>query len=182
MAHPVLIALGVRQRGFTLIEILVAVAIIGVLVALAVVSFNKQSRKARGSEAQAMFAALRVAQEQYHLENGAYLSTGTGEADTHPATPVKTSQSFLPLPASWSQLRVRLPNENGYCGYVAIAGAANDATGLGAMATSFGLTTAPATDWYYLLARCDLDGSNTRDSYYFTWSGDTTVKKLNEGY
>lgn len=182
MARPVLMGLGVRQRGFTLIEILVAVAIIGVLVGLAVVAFGKQTRKARGSEAQAMFAALRVAQEQYHLENGTYLSTGGSEAVTHPTTPTKTSQSFLPLPTTWTMLRVRLPNETGYCGYVAIAGLANDATGIGAMANSFGLTAAPATDWYYLLARCDLDGNGTRDSYYFTWSGDTTVKKLDEGY
>jgi hypothetical protein len=28
----------------------------------------------------------------------------------------------------------------------------------------------------------DLDGSSTRDSYYFTWSGDTRIQKLNEGY
>ena len=78
-------------------------------------------------------------------------------------------------------LRVRVPNTSVYCGYVTVAGAANNATGIGAMANSFGLTTAPATDWYYILARCDLDGSATLDSYYFTWSGDTRVQKLNEG-
>lgn len=182
MARPMLLSPGVRQRGFTLIEILVAVAIIGVLVGLAIVTFAKQTRKSRGAEAQAMMAALRVAQEQYHLENGTYLATGAGEASTHPTTPVKTSQSFLPLPAAWTQLRVRIPNETGYCGYVAIVGAANDASNLGAMAQAFGLTAAPATDWYYILAHCDLDGDSARDSYYFTWSGDTAVQKQNEGY
>lgn len=182
MARPVLMGPGVRQRGFTLVEILVAVAIIGVLVGLAIISFSKQTRKARGAEAQAMLAALRVAEEQYHLENGTYLSTGASEANTHPATPTKTSQSFLPLPAAWTQLKVRIPEENGYCGYVVIAGLANDATGMGAMANAFGLTAAPVTDWYYILAHCDLDGDNARDSYYFTWSGDTAVQKQNEGY
>jgi prepilin-type N-terminal cleavage/methylation domain-containing protein len=172
----------VRQRGFTLLEILIAVAIIGVLVGLAVVSFSKQTRKARGAEAQAMMAALRVAEEQYHLENGEYLATGTTEGSTHPATPTNTSQSFLPLPAAWTQLRVRIPEENGYCGYVVLTGVANDATNLGAMAQAFGLTAAPATDWYYILAHCDLDGNNARDSYYFTWSGDTAIQKQNEGY
>jgi prepilin-type N-terminal cleavage/methylation domain-containing protein len=181
MARGVLLGRGVRQRGFTLIEIMIAVAIIGVLVALAIFSWGKSVRKGRGAEAQAFFAALRVAEEQYHLENGTYLSTSSSEAVTHPASPVKTIQTFLPLPASWTQLRVQLPEQNGYCGYVAIAGAANDATGIGAMATAFGLTSAPATDWYYLLAHCDLDGDSTRDSYYFTWSGDTTVLKQDEG-
>lgn len=182
MARRVLMGSVVRQRGFTLIEILVAVAIVGVLIGLAVYNFGKTTRKARGSEAQAMFAALRVAEEQYFLENGTYFSTATAETNTHPAAPTKTSQSFLPLPPSWTQLRVRLPEETGYCGYVAIAGAANDATNLGATANGFGLTTAPATDWFYLVAHCDLDGNGGRDSYYFTWSGDTTIQKLNEGY
>jgi prepilin-type N-terminal cleavage/methylation domain-containing protein len=172
----------VRQRGFTLLEMMIVVALIGILAAVAVTAFTKQARKTRGAEANAMFAAMRVAQEQYHLENGAYLSTGTGEADTHPATPVKTSQAFLPMPATWVSLKMRLPEETGYCGYVAIAGPGGDGTNLGALANGFGLTVAPVTDWYYLIAHCDLDGNGSRDSYYFTWSGDTAVQKLNEGY
>ncbi len=182
MARAVLIAQPVRQRGFTLLEILIAVALIGVLAAIAVNSFGKQARKTRGAEANAMFAALRVAQEQYHLENGTYLSTSAAETTTHPATPTRTAQSFLPLPATWTALKVKLPEESGYCGYVAIAGPGGDGSNLGARANAFGLTAAPATDWYYLLAHCDLDGNGARDSYYFTWSGDTTVRKLNEGY
>ncbi|HUQ07744.1 MAG TPA: type II secretion system protein [Kofleriaceae bacterium] len=170
-----------REAGFTLIEILIAVAIIGILVGLAVVGFSKQTRKARGAEANAMFAAIRTAQESYHLENGTYYSTSASEATTWPTTPVKTAQTILPLPAAWNTLRVRVSNDRVYCGYVTIAGVANSATGIGAMAQGFGLTTAPATDWFYILAKCDLDGSSTLDSYYFTWSGDTRVQKLNEG-
>jgi len=172
----------VRQAGFTLIEILVAVALIGILAGIAIVSFGKQARKARGAEANPMFAAPRVAQGPYHLENGTYYSTGAGETNTFPPTPTKTAQTFLPLPTTWVSLKVQLPEERGYCGYVAIAGVAGDATGIGTKAAEFGLTAAPSTDWYYLLAHCDLDGSATRDSYYFTWSGDTRVQKQNEGY
>jgi prepilin-type N-terminal cleavage/methylation domain-containing protein len=173
---------GVRQRGFTLIEILVAVALIGILAAIAVISFGKQARKTRGSEVNAVFTALRIAQEQYHLENGTYLSTGTAETSIHPLTPTRTSQTFLPLPTSWTSLRVDLPSDQGYCGYVVRAGRGGDSSNIGAKAVEFGFNAAPATDWYYLLARCDLDGSATRDSYYFTWSGDTRVQKQNEGY
>jgi prepilin-type N-terminal cleavage/methylation domain-containing protein len=173
---------GVRQRGFTLIEILVAVALIGILATVAVLAFGKQARKTRGSEVNAMFAALRVSQEQYHLENGTYYSTGTNEGDIWPTTPTKTSQTFLPMPATWVTTRVDLPNDRGYCGYVVRAGRGGDGTNIGAKAVEFGFTTAPVTDWYYLLAKCDLNGSATRDSYYFTWSGDTRVQKQNEGY
>ncbi len=170
-----------RQAGFTLLEILIVIALLGVLATIAVMSFSKQTRKARGAEANAMFAALRVAQEQYHLENGVYLSTSAGEAATWPATPGRTAQTILPLPATWTALKVKLPEENVYCGYVTIAGPGGDGTNIGALATSFGMTT-PATDWYYMIAHCNLDGNSARDSYYFAWSGDTRVQKRNEGY
>lgn len=182
MAHRVQMGPGVRQAGFTLVEILVAVALIGILAAIAVISFGKQARKTRGSEVNAVFTALRVAQEQYHVENGTYLSTGTGETNIHPATPIKTAQTFYPLPTSWISLRVDLPSDRGYCGYVVRAGRGGDSTNIGAKAAEFGFAVAPVTDWYYLLARCDLDGNTTRDSYYFSWSGDTRVQKQNEGY
>jgi len=159
---------------------MVVVAMIGILAGIAVVSFSSQTRKARGSEAQAMLAALRIAQEQYHLENGTYLSTGTSESDTWPATPTSQKQTLLPLPATWTSLKVRTPNDSAYCGYVVIAGASGSAVG-GAKANEFGLTGTPATDWYYILAHCDLDGSATTDSYYFTSSTYTTIQKQNEG-
>lgn len=181
MAHRLQKGRSVRQAGFTLLEIIIAVALIGVLAAIAVTSFSKQTRKARGSEVQAMFMALRTAQEQYHLENGQYLSTGSSETDTWPATPTRTAQNLLPLPTEWAPLKVRLPSETAYCGYVTMAGGAGVAPG-GTKAAEFGLTTAPSTDWYYLLAHCDLDGNGSRDSYYFSWSGDTKVQKQNEGY
>ncbi len=169
------------QRGFTLIEVMITVVIIGILAAIAVPQFMKQTRKARGAEVNAVFAELRQREEEYHLANGSYLSTGTGETDIYPATPGRTAQLASSPPASWTTLKVRLANENLYCGYVVIAGAAGSGTGLGAKAGEFGLTNAPTTDWYYLLAHCNLDGSSTRDSYYFSWSGDTRVQKQNEG-
>lgn len=173
----------VTQRGFTLIEILVAVALIGVLAAIAVMSFGKQTRKARGSEVNAMFAALRVAQEQYHVENGTFLTLSPGgENDVFPSSPGPQSQALTPIPALWTSARVALPFERGYCGYAVITGRAGSAVGLGAKAGEFGLAAAPNADWYYLLAKCDLDGNNARDSYYFSWSGDTRIQKQNEGY
>lgn len=172
----------VRQAGFTLIEILIAVAIIGILAGLAVMTFSKQTRKARGAEVQAIFAELRNREEQYHLENGVYFSTGANENAIHPAAPGAQSQLFTPQPAAWAALRVKPPLSRVYCGYVVLAGNGGDGTNLGAKAIEFGLVAAPATDWYYLLAHCNLDGKVARDSYYFSWSGDPKVQKQNDGY
>lgn len=170
-----------RQAGFTLIEIMIAVAVVGVLAGLAVMKFGAQTRKTRASEVQAVFAELRSREEQYHLENGVYFSTGADESDIHPDTPGPQSQAFAPLPASWTPLRVKVPLSRVYCGYVVQAGRGGDGTNLGAKAGDFGLAAAPATDWYYLLAQCDLDGNNAVDSFYFSWSGDTKVQKENDG-
>lgn len=182
MARPLHLGSGVGRPGFTLIEVMVTVVIIGVLAAIAVPAFTRTTRKTRGSEVHAVFAELRQRQEEYHLANGTYFSTGADETATFPTAPGRSPQSTSGMPASWTTLKLRLPNSNLYCGYVAIAGTANSTVGLGAKAGEFGLTTAPSTDWYYLLAHCNLDGNAARDGYYFTWSGDTKVQKQSEGF
>lgn len=169
-----------RHGGFTLIEILIAVAIVGVLAGLAIMRFGSQTRRSRASEVNAVFAELRVRQEQYHLENGVYYSTG-GEAAIHPAAPGPRSQPIAPVPAAWQPLRVKPPLSRVYCGYVTVGGRGGDGTNLGQKAVDFGFDTAPATDWYYLLARCDLDGDAAVDSFYFSSSTDTRILKENDG-
>lgn len=169
-----------RQAGFTLIEIMVTVALVGILAGVAVMKFGKTARKARGAEVHAIFAELRERQEQYHMENGVYFSTGANEGDVHPAAPGTSSHALAPLPAEWTTLRVKPPMSRVYCGYVVMAGPGGDGSNIGAKAGDFGFAV-PATDWYYLLAHCNLDGDGTRDSYYFSSSADTKVLKENEG-
>lgn len=62
------------QSGFTLIEILIAVIIVGVLLAVALPSFTDSMRKGRRSEAFAAMAALQQAQERFRSSNTTYSS------------------------------------------------------------------------------------------------------------
>lgn len=168
------------QAGFTLMELMITVAIIGVLAAVALPVFTGESRKAKGdSEVAAFFGELVVREEQYAVENGRYLSTGASESAIFPATPGASPQTLGTLPATWTTLKIRTPETTARCGYVVIAGTRTDSGG--AMATgSFGFTT-PSKNWFYVLARCNLDGDSAVDSYYFTSSLDAKIQKLNYG-
>jgi prepilin-type N-terminal cleavage/methylation domain-containing protein len=169
------------QSGMTLIELAVAVAILGVLIKLVLPAFTSQAHKAEGdSEVAAFFAELSAKEEQYKIDHAVYLSTGTSETTTWPTTPKAQLQNVTPLPATWTSLRVVTPASTVRCGYVAIAGTATTGTVGSIATTNFGFVK-PSRSWYYLLAHCNLDGNSTKDSYYFASSLDARIQKLNWG-
>ncbi|MEX1298378.1 MAG: type IV pilin-like G/H family protein [Desulfotignum sp.] len=61
-----------NKKGFTLIELMIVVAIIGILAAIAIPNFMNYQCKARQSEAKSNLGAIRVAQETYMAENNTY--------------------------------------------------------------------------------------------------------------
>jgi len=63
----------VRTRAFTLIELMMVVAIIGLLAAIALPNFQKFQCRAKQSEAKAGLKMLLVAEEAYRGENDFYV-------------------------------------------------------------------------------------------------------------
>jgi len=69
---------GVGQRGFTLIEIMVVVIIIGLLAALIVPSVISKVDEAKVSKAKADIQAIEAALMMYRLDNSKYPTTDQG--------------------------------------------------------------------------------------------------------
>lgn len=61
-----------EQSGFTLVELMIVVAIIGVLSAVAVPNFKKYQAKAKSSEAKVQLAAAYTAQQAFYGDFGIY--------------------------------------------------------------------------------------------------------------
>jgi type IV pilus assembly protein PilA len=81
-----------RKGGFTLIELMIVVAIIGILAAIAIPNFLRFQLKAKSSEGKTNLAAIRTAEESYYAEFNNYVS-----ADVSPAvTPNNGKQNFVP--------------------------------------------------------------------------------------
>lgn len=173
-----------REAGFTLIELMITIVVVAILAGIGVVAYEKVTDSAHAdAEVARLFTELSMREDQYYAENGTYLSTGTGEDDKWPAAPASEGgpNALTPLPATWQALAVNPDSGSAYCSYVVIAGAAGDPSNLGAKAADFGLTTAPAKDWFYVLAECDFDGDSTLNSFYFKRSSASVTQSENEG-
>ena len=92
-----------RVSGFTLIELMVTVAIVAILAAVAIPSYSQYAMRARVSEAVGGLAAMRVRMEQFFQDFRTYSGSCTGgtvatlPTDTtyfHYDCPTRTADQF----------------------------------------------------------------------------------------
>jgi len=85
------------QKGFTLIELMIVVAIIGILAAVAFPSYQDQVRKTRRAEVQANLMELASYMERTFTENNVYNSAANAAA-TLTASGITNDKYTLSLP------------------------------------------------------------------------------------
>src|SRR5262245_22212791 len=71
-----MISLRKRQEGFTIVELLIVIVIIGILATLVIVTFTGTQQKARNSQRQTDINAINSHLASYYAENGTYPALG----------------------------------------------------------------------------------------------------------
>ena len=91
------------KKGFTLIEMMIAVTILSILITLVYPSYQESVRQSRRADAQAALQGLAQSLEQFYTTNGTYAGAASAGADTGaPAifstkSPIDGSDSYYNL-------------------------------------------------------------------------------------
>ncbi len=83
--YPVLLKKLTEQKGFTLVEVMVVIVIIGILVSITVSQFSKQANKAKTARAEAELKSMATIISIYYAEKNVYPT-----ADTNTTTGIET--------------------------------------------------------------------------------------------
>jgi type IV pilus assembly protein PilA len=162
------------QRGFTLVELLVVITMVGILAALAMVGYRKYMASAQASEASSMIQGIRGGQEAYRAETLVYLQCSTALTDYYPKAPDDKKRSWAGLDSNttwqcWRKLGV-LADSPVRFGYAVMAGMAGDTVPSPAGYASPPAPWPPALfsrePWYVVQAAGDRDADGIQALFF----------------
>jgi prepilin-type N-terminal cleavage/methylation domain-containing protein len=173
------------RQGFTLVELMIVVAVISVLAVIAGTAYRRYMDSGRTAEVYSMLGEIRIKQEAFKVENPSYRSANANEGDLFPALSTSAGQeprahALTSPPQWWTDLGISPAKSSLYCSYTTVAGAANAAP-TGSRGTQI-FTTAPLIQWWYAIATCDndSDGNSAHNAYFTTSSQTSSVSSENE--
>jgi type IV pilus assembly protein PilA len=194
------------SRGFTLIEMMIVVVIVGVLATMAVTGYRKMVAESHSTEAVEVINSIRVAQEMWHAETGRYDDVSTTLCLDATCTSLYP-QAFFSHPTNassssskvgnykiqwggactsecgnWLLLPVRSPGAvmHGYSTKAGIAGTSLPAISIGGSPITWPEAGA-AEEWYLISAVGDVDSDGTASVYLGTsFNGDILTQNAGD--
>ncbi|GIW60798.1 MAG: hypothetical protein KatS3mg087_1864 [Patescibacteria group bacterium] len=104
-----------NQRGFTIVELLIVIVVIGILAALVITTFNGIQQKGRDTERQTDIKALHGQLEAYYAQNGRYPTLANLNDSTFRSNNLKgLDTEALQDPKGSSPTLVAAPAANSY--------------------------------------------------------------------
>ncbi len=167
-----------NNNGFTLIELMIVVAILGVLAAVAIASYNAYVRRSHNAEATALLADIRLKQEAYRGAFHEYLDVSADcEGWVPRAKPTADAASSSGIDAdcatTWRRLGVVFPNSMFFV-YDTQAGVPG-----GTPADRYTAAPSARDFWYGASAIEDLNGDNKCGGFTVV-SGDIGMAEIKE--
>ncbi len=92
------------RKGFTLLELMIVVIVIGILASLAVPRFITVASKARKGTATAMLSAVRGSVFRYYAENSETWPTAMGELDLNMSAGTGWSFNVINAPTNYGSV------------------------------------------------------------------------------
>jgi type IV pilus assembly protein PilA len=152
-----------RRRGFTLIELMMVVAILGILAVVAIPKYISYVYKSKTSEAVGFLSEIKAHQESYRADFGQYCGVSTSETDWYPSNnPGTQPQTWDPTSATglkWAQLGAQPPGNKVLFSYVSVQGPPG-AGNVPSWGNPVGLGYTGADFWFVSRALGDLDNDN----------------------
>lgn len=157
-----------NEKGFTLIELMIVVAIIGILAAIAIPNFLQYQLKAKTTEAKTNLGAIKTSQVAFKAEWDGFINCGLTLANPdevkHPFTPGLTNAGFDSIGF--------VASGDVYYSYEVLVGDNTAATG-SAIANIAGTGLGGHTGAFCASAKGDLDGDGAFGEFGIT--SDTSV-------
>ena len=182
------------QRGFTLIEMLTVVIVVGVLATIAVYGVRKYILSSKVSEAISMMSSIKSAEEAFKSETYAFLdvSGDFNDSSFYPSQQATNpAQKFgkhawsvaggSAIEKNWRLLAVQ-PDGPVLFSYAVVAGGPGASfPALPTAKKDFGFPSTPSSPFYVAVAKADLGGETGKFTYVLSHSYSSEIYVENEG-